>query len=151
MRRSKQTGAQLIEFALVFPVMILIILLGIDASLLSYNKAVMTNASREFARQAVVLGSTPWDAAQIAQAACTSISTALVSFKNAPGSPLCTVTATLGSSTTATSTPAFGDQVTVEITYIPSGFFWTAYQDIASAATEGGTLTLRAATSMMHE
>ena len=151
MLRRKQTGAQLIEFALVFPLMILIILLGIDASLFAYNKAVMTNASREFARQAIVLGSTPWDATQIAQAACASISTALVSFSNATSTPQCTVTATLGSSTTLTSTPTFGDQVTVEISYVPTGLFWTAYQGFTRAVTESGPFALSAATSMMHE
>ncbi len=151
MRQSKQRGAQLIEFALVFPVMILIILLGVDASLFAYNKAVITHASRDFARQAVVFSSSPWDAAQIAQAACASISSALISFDHTPGTPLCNVTATLASTATATSTPTFGDQVSVEISYIPTGLFWTAYQGLTRLTSESGAVRLSATTSMMHE
>ena len=47
MTHRKQTGSQAVEFALVLPFMILIIFAVLDFAFLAYNKAVITNASRE--------------------------------------------------------------------------------------------------------
>ena len=43
----KQKGAQAVEFALVLPFFILILFLVLDFGMLVYNKAIITNASRE--------------------------------------------------------------------------------------------------------
>ena len=53
MRRksSSQKGASLVEFALVLPLLMLILLGMIEFGLLLYNKQVITNASREGAGQ----------------------------------------------------------------------------------------------------
>ena len=56
MRRKSpsQRGASAVEFALVLPLLLLVLFGIIEFSVLFYNKAVITNASREGARQGIV-------------------------------------------------------------------------------------------------
>ena len=49
-----QKGAAMVEFAIVLPVLLLIVFGIIEFSLALYNKAVITNASREGARMGIV-------------------------------------------------------------------------------------------------
>jgi len=49
-----QRGAAMIEFALVLPVLLIVLLGTVEFSLLLYNKAMITNASREGARLGIV-------------------------------------------------------------------------------------------------
>ena len=62
MRPRSQSGQSLIEFALVLPFLILIIFAVVDLSIALYDKAMITNASREGARFGIVFRSpTPTD------------------------------------------------------------------------------------------
>jgi Flp pilus assembly protein TadG len=70
MKTGYQRGAQVVEFALVLPFLLMIIFLIIDLGFLVYNKAVITNASREAARRSSVLTATPWSIASVAAIAC---------------------------------------------------------------------------------
>ena len=45
-----QRGAAVVEFALILPILLILLVGTIDASLALYDKAVITNASREGAR-----------------------------------------------------------------------------------------------------
>ena len=47
---NNQNGAALVEFAIVLPVLLMLIFEMIEFSLLLYDKAMITNASREGAR-----------------------------------------------------------------------------------------------------
>ena len=47
MLRHNQKGAALIEFAIVLPLLLLLVFGAIEFGLLFYNKQVITNASRE--------------------------------------------------------------------------------------------------------
>jgi hypothetical protein len=58
-QKHSQEGAALVEFAIVLPLLLLLIFGMIEFSLLLYNKAVITNASREAARAGIVY--TPQD------------------------------------------------------------------------------------------
>ena len=49
-----QNGATVVEFALVLPLLVVFIFGIVEFSLLSYNKAMITNASREGARNGVI-------------------------------------------------------------------------------------------------
>jgi hypothetical protein len=49
-----QRGAAMIEFALVLPVLLIVLLGTVEFSFLLYNKAMITNASREGARLGIV-------------------------------------------------------------------------------------------------
>jgi len=54
MKIKDQDGATVVEFALVLPLLVVFIFGIIEFSLLSYNKAMITNASREAARNVIV-------------------------------------------------------------------------------------------------
>jgi Flp pilus assembly protein TadG len=54
MRVDNERGASAIEFAIVLPVLLLILFGIIEFSLLMFDKAVLTNASREGARAGIV-------------------------------------------------------------------------------------------------
>jgi hypothetical protein len=54
MRLKNPKGASAIEFAIILPVLLLLIFGIIEFSLLLYNKQVLTNASREGARAGIV-------------------------------------------------------------------------------------------------
>lgn len=60
-----QQGAAAVEFALLLPILLLIFFGIIELSLALYNKAVLTNASREGARAGIVLSSPKMTEAQI--------------------------------------------------------------------------------------
>lgn len=63
--RHRQRGAAVVEFALILPILLLLLVGTIDASLALYDKAVITNASREGARAGIVARSPPLTDAQI--------------------------------------------------------------------------------------
>jgi hypothetical protein len=52
---KNQNGVAAVEFAVVLPILVIILLGIFDFALLFYNKQVLTNASREGARAAIVL------------------------------------------------------------------------------------------------
>lgn len=54
MRLKNQSGASVVEFALVLPILVLLIFGIVEFSLLLYDKAMLTNASREGARAGIV-------------------------------------------------------------------------------------------------
>ena len=56
---KNQRGAAVVEFALILPILLLLLVGTIDASLALYDKAVITNASREGARAGIVARSPP--------------------------------------------------------------------------------------------
>ena len=108
---KQQAGNALMEFALVLPIMILIIVGIIDFSLLFYDKAVITNASREGARYGIVFRSpayaTVTDVTTYTKTYCTN---RLVSF--ASPKPVASVTVTPSS-----AAPKAGDTLTVTVSY----------------------------------
>lgn len=57
MKRNCQKGAAVVEFAIVVPLLLLLLFGMVEFSLLLYNKHIITNASREGARYAIVVTS----------------------------------------------------------------------------------------------
>ena len=53
-KKTSQEGAAVVEFAIVLPLLLLLLFGMIEFGLLMYNKQVITNASREGARWAIV-------------------------------------------------------------------------------------------------
>ena len=53
-KSSSQKGASAVEFALILPILILILFGIIEFSVILYDKAMITNASREGARKGIV-------------------------------------------------------------------------------------------------
>ena len=67
MFRRKERGTALVEFALILPLLLLVLFGIIEFSILFYDKAVITNASREAAREWVVYRDVRLTSAEIAQ------------------------------------------------------------------------------------
>jgi len=103
-----QKGVAAIEFAIILPVLMMIILGIIEFGLLMYDKQVITNASREGARAGVVVRKPQLTDLQVQDVVNDYISTNLVSFGSTPTSPVITINRT---------GMDFGDDLTVTVTY----------------------------------
>lgn len=78
--QRSQRGAAVVEFALVLPLLLVLLIGGIDMSLALYDKAVITNASREGARVGIVARNPPISEAEIRQVVQAYTQSALVNF-----------------------------------------------------------------------
>ena len=92
-RLRSQRGAELIEFALIFPLLLLVLLGIIDFGFLFQRYEVLTNATREGARMAVLPNYT---GADVKSRVCTYLITSRVPTTGCPGTtptnPVVTVT-----------------------------------------------------------
>ncbi|HEY3540201.1 MAG: TadE/TadG family type IV pilus assembly protein [Trinickia sp.] len=110
-RRTRAGGIVSLEFVLMLPFLLMLMLGIIDMSLLLCDKAIITNAAGAAARQGVVLRSTPYTTTQIQNIALTFMQGSLVS-----GGTATTPTVTpSGSCSTIGSGNAL--QVTIKYTY----------------------------------
>ena len=133
MRRA-QRGAAAVEFALVLP-MLLVLLFGIvEVGAFFYDKAIITNASREGARAGIVLKSPMPGYTEINNAAQAYAGSYLLTFgKNSPPTVSYVPSATQG----------FGTPLEVTVKYVYTGL---ALGRMLSAFT--GPITLSATTVM---
>ena len=129
-KRNGQRGASVVEFALILPVLFVLGFGIIEFSIALYDKAMITNASREGARAGIVFRIPPVTDEEIGEVVNRYVGNHLITF---------------GGPTTATTTvtrngPNPGDdlKVTVAYTYtfllIPS--FITSFSDGATMAGE---------------
>jgi len=108
MRWDNQKGAALIEFALVLPLLLILVFGIIEFSLILYNQQVITNACREGARAGIVARETRLNLTDITQVVNNYSQARLITF---------------GSATSATTTidntggTSFGDDLRVRVTY----------------------------------
>lgn len=80
MKNKVQGGATAVEFALVLPILLLLVFAILEFGLVLYNKAVITNASREAARYGVVMRTPKHTEIEIRQKALDYCSNFLVSL-----------------------------------------------------------------------
>jgi Flp pilus assembly protein TadG len=106
MKPKNQTGTTLVEFAIILPLLLILLFGLMDFGILLYNKAVITNASREAARYGIVLRNPKYTTAQVKSFAESYCSGRLISIGSS--SPTATVTA---------PTQQFGDPLTVQLVY----------------------------------
>jgi Flp pilus assembly protein TadG len=106
-RTRNQRGVAAIEFALVLPVLILLVLGIIEFSVALYDKAVITNASREGARAGIVFGTPSLTDAEIASVVSNYCQNRLITF-GSPG-PVTTTIVREGTYT--------GDDLKVQVRY----------------------------------
>ena len=166
MNHHHQKGAQAVEFALVLPFVILIMFAVLDFGILVYDKAIITNASREAARTGTILTAVTWDATHIAgikNVACKYAKDSLITVSSGTRNATCTGTAdpviNLYSGATANcpaptgaSTPAFRDPVAVTISYAVKGFSLGTWWSLGTGTTAiGSAITLTSCTQMNHE
>ncbi|MCR4470358.1 TadE/TadG family type IV pilus assembly protein [Burkholderia sp. SCN-KJ] len=130
-------GVVSLEFVLMLPFLLMVLIGIIDTSLLLCDKAVITNASREAARAGVVLRVPMLTPTQIANVASTYTQNSLITGGTAT-TP--TITVTQANGTTA------GTALTVTVTYTYSGL---VLGSAFSALT--GPVTISASSVMFYE
>ena len=130
-------GASMIEFALVLPLLLVLVFGIVEFSVALYDKAVITNASREGARKGVIFRSPALTDAQIAQVAIDASAPHLITLGGS-ASPQATVTKPSGGTA--------GNPLTVTVTYQFTGLL---LGDLLSVLT--GSQTLTASTTMVIE
>lgn len=84
-KMTGQKGVATVEFAIVLPLLIVLVFGIIEFSILFYNKAMITNASREGARAGIVYGFAggeyhPLDEEEIKDVICAYLSDRLITF-----------------------------------------------------------------------
>ena len=104
---KNQRGATAVEFAIVFPLLILLLFGIIEFSVILYDKAMITNASREGARAGIVSQLVRVSDTQIQGVVDNYCRLYLISFRSG-AAPVTTVTR-IGST--------FGSELSVTVTY----------------------------------
>ncbi len=133
-----QNGGAAVEFALILPLLIVLLFGIVEFGLLLYNKQIITNASREGARAGVVAGIPRLDDAGIQAVVNKYADKYLVTFgtKNFPPPVILPVES-------ARTGFLFGKDLSVKITY--------DYDFLVLKAFGFGPITLRAQTIMKME
>jgi Flp pilus assembly protein TadG len=106
-RQRTQSGASAVEFALVLPLLVLLAFGIIEFSMALYDKAMITNASREGARAGIAFRVPPVSDDEIVNVVNTYLGNSLITFAG-PAAAATTVTRN-------GSTP--GDELTVSVDY----------------------------------
>jgi Flp pilus assembly protein TadG len=152
-RTKNQKGAALVEFAVILPLLMLIVMGIIEFSILLFDKAMLTNASREGARVGIVfvpnrVGSVSTIETRIDQAVQNYCATNLISFGN-PASVVINKTWVDGNDA-GTTTYETGDSLEVEVTY---SFRFLVFSRLLSffGGTLGNVFNLQAVTVMRLE
>lgn len=137
---KNQKGAAAVEFAFVLPLLLLLLFGIVEFSILFYNKAMITNASREGARAGIVFAETRLTQTEIKTIVDNYIVTHLINF-NPSQSPDTIITQT---------GTASGDSLTVTVTY---QYDFLVFPNLAQLV--GGVFaniqTLEAVTVMRYE
>lgn len=132
-----EAGGAAVEFAILLPVLLIILVGLIDFSLIFYNQAVVTNASREATRAGIVLKTPKMSNDEIRKVALDYCSAHLIS----PGGAKAPTVVVSQSSSAAFSTP-----LSVNVSFVYTGLFIDTF---LSALT--GPLTVSATTVMLNE
>ena len=135
--RRAQGGLAALEFALILPFLLLMLGGMLEVSLMLYDQAILTNASREGARAGIVLRQPKLSAADIEAVTLNYATGALVSL-GAASAPEVTVD--------QAPDPGFATPLRVTVTYDFAGF---AAVGVLTALT--GPVRLTATTVMNHE
>jgi len=140
-----QKGGALIEFAIVLPLLILLVIGAIEFGLLCYNKQVIANASREGSRAGIIAFGRDYylDNTEIETIVKNYCATHVITFSDSPDLDV-DLTVVLDPSDRTDASFVFGSPFEVKLSYdydflIPSLF---GYGDI---------LTIKAATMMKRE
>lgn len=132
-----QMGAAAVEFALILPILLLVFFGMVELSLALYDKAIITNASREGARAGIVLSSPKLTDSQIR--------TVVLNYTN--GSLISLGTTTAPTVTIAQSSPAsFPNPLRVTVSYTYKGL---GVGTMLGAL--GAPIVLTSSTSMVNE
>jgi hypothetical protein len=141
--RRNQGGASAVEFALILPLLICLLFGIIEFGLLMYNKAVITNASREGARAGIVFSPRP-DEPAIKKVVGDYADAHVVTFDPNKPKP----STSLG---TYGSCDAFGDELEVNVSYPYQFLVFSRVVSLLGSGTMPGNVTLTSRTVMRCE
>jgi Flp pilus assembly protein TadG len=133
-RINNQNGASMVEFALVLPVLLLLIFGMIEFSVMLYDKAMLTNASREGARLGILYD---YPDRITTGEMNTTVDNYLQNHLISLGGASTWSTSVSGTCTTA------GDPITVTVTYDYNFLVFDVLGSLAPTLTLGGTTTMR--------
>lgn len=136
-KSTRNNGSVVVEFALLLPLLLLLVFSIIEFSFALYDKAVITNASREAARAGIVLRTPKLTKAQIAAVASNYCQNNLISFAQ---------NATPSIVVTDNGTTTFGTPLQVTVSYVYTGL---GFGQMISALA--GPITMSASTTMNNE
>ena len=105
--RKNQSGASAVEFAIVLPILVLLVFGIIEFSVALYDKAMITNASREGARAGIVFKVPSVTDEEITEVVNTYLGNSLITF----GGPATATT------TVTRNGPNPGDELKVTVNY----------------------------------
>jgi Flp pilus assembly protein TadG len=106
---NSEKGASAIEFAVILPLLLLLVFGIIEFGIILYNQAVLTNACREGARYGIVSRTPRFTELEIKTITENYCKDNFITFESPPTPPDVTVT--------KPATPTFGDDLTVRATY----------------------------------
>jgi Flp pilus assembly protein TadG len=138
-----QRGASAVEFAIILPLLVIFLFGIIEFSILFYDKAVITNASREGARTGILFRDSRPDEQEIRDVVNNFCSGRLITF--AAGNPDPITTVTIG------PCENHNDQLSVNVTY---QYEFLLIPDFLAAFFSGGlpgSITIEAVTEMRCE
>lgn len=113
LKLRNERGASAVEFAIVLPVLLLVVFGIIEMSLLLYDKAILTNGSREGARAGIVSQNPRVNDTDIQGVVDTYCKDHLVTFDGVNNPPQTTISPDYATRQNAT----FGSDLTVTVTY----------------------------------
>ena len=145
-----QRGASAVEFALVLPLLVVLVFGIIEFGLLLYNQQVITNASREGARAGIVQDNPRVPFATVQGVVQTYTSNHLVTFTSGVVLPTVTVQNTTAGGGLDLCV-SFSDNLTVTVTYQYTFLVFSNAIKLVAPSTLGPSLTLTAQTVMRCE
>ena len=138
--KGNETGAAAVEFAILLPLLLVLIFGGIEYGLVMFNQQVITNASREAARAGIVVnGPSHDDIEKIALAYCADY---LVTFKDPDPGPVVQVT--------PPGPLIFPQELTVTVDYDYEFLLLPNLSQLFGGGTSSG-ISLQGRTIMRHE
>jgi len=136
-QRRHERGSAVVEFALLLPLLLVITFGIVEFSIALYDKAVITNASREAARAGIIYASPQLTNSQIQTVATNYCSNYLISLGSTP-TPSVTVSHPSGTTS--------GNPLTVTVTYGYTSLGMSAFLDPMPSL-----LSMTATTTMNYE
>lgn len=143
-----QTGAAMVEFAIVLPLFVFLIFVPIEFGFALYDKGVITNAARNGARSAIIASNTKTlaTAKQAGIDKVTSYCTQnLISLSNLPSSKACTTTF-LNTNAITQDSP-----MTIQVSYTYTGLFIGKLSSLVRGTPLSNVLNMTAVVTMYNE
>ncbi len=150
---NNEKGAAAVEFAMILPLLLIILFVIMEFSIILYDKAVITNASREGARAGIVMGTPRPTQGAIISAVDDYWAHNLISFGTSTAGPTTTVTviATPGGPAASGGCASSGQILNVNVSYVYTFLAVPNLMGVIGGGGMSGGLTLTGHSAMRCE